>query len=178
MHSDVLSRPRSLPLASSPAALANKVGSTLFRHEIAYVLGQMQAKTAIPRLLSVLADASDDPIVRHEVREGGGGGRREERKKAHSYPPTSASPWGNCGTHRAGQGIERLGCRVTQGDSRFLALHPPRLLSFPPFLPRRAARPSAPLLTPRPSRPSTPSPRTRGPRSPRPARSLRAACAG
>jgi len=50
-------------------ALANKKGSTLFRHEIAYVLGQMQAKSAIPRLLSVLADSTDDPIVRHEVSE-------------------------------------------------------------------------------------------------------------
>lgn len=51
------------------AALANKEGTTLFRHELAYVLGQMQAKTAVPTLLAVLKDASDDPIVRHESGE-------------------------------------------------------------------------------------------------------------
>jgi HEAT repeat protein len=61
------------------AALANKAGTTLFRHEIAYVLGQMQAKSAIPRLVSVLSDATDDPIVRHEVRTHEGADRR-------SYP--------------------------------------------------------------------------------------------
>ncbi len=54
-------------ILSVSIALANKAGSTLFRHEIAYVLGQMQAKSAIPRLLSVLGDTTDDPIVRHEV---------------------------------------------------------------------------------------------------------------
>jgi deoxyhypusine monooxygenase len=51
-----------------PAALRNKAGTCLFRHEIAYVLGQMQAKSAVPALLEVLKDKEDDPIVRHEVR--------------------------------------------------------------------------------------------------------------
>lgn len=51
------------------AALRNKEGSCLFRHEVAYVLGQMLAKTAVPTLSEVLADASDDPIVRHESGE-------------------------------------------------------------------------------------------------------------
>lgn len=49
--------------------LKNKEGTCLFRHEIAYVLGQMQAKNAITTLTEVLSDASDDPIVRHESGE-------------------------------------------------------------------------------------------------------------
>lgn len=56
-------------VAALATALRNRGGSTLFRHEIAYVLGQMQATTAVPALLEVLQDASDDPIVRHESGE-------------------------------------------------------------------------------------------------------------
>jgi HEAT repeat protein len=48
--------------------MMNKGGTTLFRHEIGYVLGQMQARAAVPHLLTVLRDVDDDPIVRHEVR--------------------------------------------------------------------------------------------------------------
>jgi deoxyhypusine monooxygenase len=51
----------------SCAALKNKEGTILFRHEIAYVLGQMRAKSAVPDLVAVLSDTTDDPIVRHEV---------------------------------------------------------------------------------------------------------------
>jgi deoxyhypusine monooxygenase len=51
------------------AALRNKHGTTLFRHEIAYVLGQMEAGVAVPTLLDVLRDTSDDAIVRHESAE-------------------------------------------------------------------------------------------------------------
>ena len=50
-------------------ALLNKDGTCLFRHEIAYVLGQMEASTAIPTLEKVLRDPTDDPIVRHECGE-------------------------------------------------------------------------------------------------------------
>ena len=56
-------------------ALRNAQGTALFRHEIAYVLGQMQEAAAVPDLLAVLRDTSDDTVVRHEVRSGG-------RKKA------------------------------------------------------------------------------------------------
>ena len=55
--------------AALTEALVNKAGTTLFRHEIAYVLGQMEARAAIPTLLAVLRDASDDAIVRHECGE-------------------------------------------------------------------------------------------------------------
>jgi deoxyhypusine monooxygenase len=50
-------------------ALEDKEGTTLFRHEIAYVLGQMQAKEALSLLESILQDENDDIIVRHECGE-------------------------------------------------------------------------------------------------------------
>lgn len=41
--------------------------SVLLKHELAYCLGQMQDKRAIPILRSVLEDKVQDPIVRHEA---------------------------------------------------------------------------------------------------------------
>lgn len=41
--------------------------SVLLKHELAYCLGQMQDKRAIPILRSVLEDKNHDPIVRHEA---------------------------------------------------------------------------------------------------------------
>ena len=52
-------------------ALEDKTGSCLYRHELAYVLGQMRDATAVPALTAVLEDVADDVIVRHEVREVG-----------------------------------------------------------------------------------------------------------
>ncbi|CAG4965861.1 unnamed protein product [Colias eurytheme] len=43
--------------------------SVLLKHELAYCLGQMQDKTAIPILRGVLEDRNQDPIVRHEAGE-------------------------------------------------------------------------------------------------------------
>jgi len=43
--------------------------SALFRHEIAYVLGQMQSKVAVSALSDVLSRQSEDPMVRHECAE-------------------------------------------------------------------------------------------------------------
>ncbi|XP_072932158.1 deoxyhypusine hydroxylase [Epargyreus clarus] len=43
--------------------------SVLLKHELAYCLGQMQDKRAIPVLRSVLEDKNQDPIVRHEAGE-------------------------------------------------------------------------------------------------------------
>ena len=43
--------------------------STLLKHEIAYVLGQTKNQSAIPILLSVLNDLTQDPMVRHEAGE-------------------------------------------------------------------------------------------------------------
>ncbi|XP_038212226.1 deoxyhypusine hydroxylase [Zerene cesonia] len=46
-----------------------KDDSVLLKHELAYCLGQMQDKTAIPILRGVLEDKNQDPIVRHEAGE-------------------------------------------------------------------------------------------------------------
>ncbi|KNC97179.1 deoxyhypusine monooxygenase [Spizellomyces punctatus DAOM BR117] len=43
--------------------------SALLKHELAYVLGQMRNKAAIPHLTKVLSDKSEDPMVRHEAAE-------------------------------------------------------------------------------------------------------------
>ena len=43
--------------------------SALLKHELAYVLGQMRNASAIPVLNVVLADTSQDPMVRHEAAE-------------------------------------------------------------------------------------------------------------
>ncbi|XP_026317532.1 deoxyhypusine hydroxylase [Hyposmocoma kahamanoa] len=43
--------------------------SVLLKHELAYCLGQMQDKKAIPILRNVLQDEKQDPIVRHEAGE-------------------------------------------------------------------------------------------------------------
>jgi deoxyhypusine monooxygenase len=56
-------------VAALCAALRDRGGSTLFRHEIAYVLGQMRASEAAETLSAVLRDAGDDAIVRHEAAE-------------------------------------------------------------------------------------------------------------
>eukprot|EP01138_Halocafeteria_seosinensis_P005513 gb/GECG01005635.1/.p1 GENE.gb/GECG01005635.1/~~gb/GECG01005635.1/.p1 ORF type:complete len:291 (+),score=48.10 gb/GECG01005635.1/:1-873(+) len=44
-------------------------GSVLFRHEVAFALGQIQNPTAIPCLTKILENTDDDPIVRHECAE-------------------------------------------------------------------------------------------------------------
>ncbi len=41
--------------------------SALLKHELAYVLGQMNMTSALPVLESVLKDKQEDPMVRHEV---------------------------------------------------------------------------------------------------------------
>ena len=43
--------------------------SALLRHEVAYVLGQMQNTAAIPTLISVLEDVEEHVMVRHEAAE-------------------------------------------------------------------------------------------------------------
>ena len=43
--------------------------SALLKHELAYCLGQMKKTSALPTLESVLRDTSEDPMVRHEVKE-------------------------------------------------------------------------------------------------------------
>lgn len=50
-------------------ALKNKKDSALMRHEIAYILGQIQNPSVCPLLTSILEDESDDVLVRHESAE-------------------------------------------------------------------------------------------------------------
>ncbi|XP_053436274.1 deoxyhypusine hydroxylase [Nycticebus coucang] len=44
-------------------------GSALFRHEVGYVLGQLQHEAAVPQLGAALACSSENPMVRHECAE-------------------------------------------------------------------------------------------------------------
>ncbi|XP_053693578.1 deoxyhypusine hydroxylase [Sabethes cyaneus] len=43
--------------------------SALLKHELAYCLGQMQDKAAVPILVKVLEDTEQEPMVRHEAAE-------------------------------------------------------------------------------------------------------------
>jgi deoxyhypusine monooxygenase len=46
-----------------------KTDSALLKHEIAYCIGQLEDKHAIPFLSSVLEDKSENSMVRHEAGE-------------------------------------------------------------------------------------------------------------
>jgi deoxyhypusine monooxygenase len=55
--------------------------SALFRHEVAFVLGQVPHESAIPFLKESLKDTSENPIVRHESAEALGGiGNKESEE--------------------------------------------------------------------------------------------------
>ncbi|MED5267789.1 MAG: HEAT repeat domain-containing protein, partial [Candidatus Thermoplasmatota archaeon] len=43
--------------------------SALLKHEIAYVMGQMQDPAAVPHLINRLEDHDEDLMVRHEAAE-------------------------------------------------------------------------------------------------------------
>lgn len=43
--------------------------SALFRHEVAYVLGQVQSKITVPELSARLIKSDENPMVRHECAE-------------------------------------------------------------------------------------------------------------
>ena len=46
-----------------------KSKSALLKHEIAYVMGQMQDSHAVPHLIRRLSDTDEDLMVRHEAAE-------------------------------------------------------------------------------------------------------------
>lgn len=46
-----------------------RCGSALFRHEVGYVLGQLQHEAAIPELAAALARRAENAMVRHECAE-------------------------------------------------------------------------------------------------------------
>lgn len=43
--------------------------SALFRHEIAYIFGQLSSEHSVPSLIEVLEDEKEDEMVRHEAAE-------------------------------------------------------------------------------------------------------------
>lgn len=53
-------------------------GGALFRHEVAFVLGQMQDKACIPQLIEALEDVQQNEMVRHECAEALGSIAAEE----------------------------------------------------------------------------------------------------
>lgn len=55
-----------------------KCGSALFRHEIAFVLGQLQEPCSIPFLAESLVDTNENEMVRHECAEALGAIATEE----------------------------------------------------------------------------------------------------
>ncbi|KAJ0065555.1 hypothetical protein NL108_013456 [Boleophthalmus pectinirostris] len=69
-------------LGTEEAALALADGlqcsSALFRHEIGYVLGQMQHPAAVPALSAALERPEENPMVRHEAAEALGSIGRQE----------------------------------------------------------------------------------------------------
>ncbi|KAM6107138.1 deoxyhypusine hydroxylase [Pterocles gutturalis] len=62
---------RNLGGQAAVLALADglRSGSALFRHEIGYVLGQMQDEACVPQLTAALCSRTESPMVRHECAE-------------------------------------------------------------------------------------------------------------
>lgn len=46
-----------------------RAGSALFRHEVAFVLGQVQEKASVPGLRASLENTEENEMVRHECAE-------------------------------------------------------------------------------------------------------------
>ncbi|XP_046744595.1 deoxyhypusine hydroxylase [Diprion similis] len=62
---------RNMRTDESVLALAEalKYGSALFKHEIAFVLGQLQEEISVPHLCAALEDCEENEMVRHECAE-------------------------------------------------------------------------------------------------------------
>lgn len=71
---------RNLRTTESVLALSEglKCGSALFRHEVAFVLGQLQEECSIPFLAASLRDVHENEMVRHECAEALGAIATEE----------------------------------------------------------------------------------------------------
>ncbi|KFU93973.1 Deoxyhypusine hydroxylase, partial [Chaetura pelagica] len=57
------------PAAALALAEGLRAGSALFRHEIGYVLGQLQHEACVPQLTAWPRSRSESPMVRHECAE-------------------------------------------------------------------------------------------------------------
>ena len=81
-HARSSPRPRSRPppitpppspsLSRHPTPALTGDPSALFRHDVAFALGQRQGPGALPALAKALADAGEHPMVRHEAAEAAG----------------------------------------------------------------------------------------------------------
>ncbi|KAM9365517.1 deoxyhypusine hydroxylase isoform 1-T2 [Pholidichthys leucotaenia] len=71
---------RNLGTEEAVLALADglQCSSALFRHEVGYVLGQMQHPAAVPALRAALERSGENPMVRHEAAEALGSIGRDE----------------------------------------------------------------------------------------------------
>jgi len=76
-------------------ALKNRMDSSLMRHELGYILGQMQHPHVCPVLVQILEDESEDILVRHECAEALGAIGHEESllvlRKFSSHPSPEIS---------------------------------------------------------------------------------------
>lgn len=66
------------PESIKALGLALKYGGSLFRHEIAFVLGQLQREEGVPFLIESLKDKMENEMVRHECAEALGAIATEE----------------------------------------------------------------------------------------------------
>ncbi|KAJ9118080.1 hypothetical protein QFC24_006352 [Naganishia onofrii] len=75
LRNAVVSAPSADKAREAVLALADgfKDSSALFRHEIAYVFGQLSSPYSIPALLRTMRDPQEDDMVRHEAAEALGG---------------------------------------------------------------------------------------------------------
>jgi deoxyhypusine monooxygenase len=57
------------PVCKTPSPQASPYHSALLKHEVAFVLGQLQNAKAMPALKQALADSGESAMVRHEAAE-------------------------------------------------------------------------------------------------------------
>jgi deoxyhypusine monooxygenase len=65
--------PAAIDALSSAMLSPNEICSPLFKHEVAFVFGQMSDPHSVPALLKVLEDEREEDMVRHEAAEALGG---------------------------------------------------------------------------------------------------------
>ena len=70
--------PTAIDALSSALLSPNEICSPLFKHEVAFVFGQMSDPHSVPALLKALEDEREEEMVRHEAAEALGGIATEE----------------------------------------------------------------------------------------------------
>ncbi|CAO2641282.1 Deoxyhypusine hydroxylase [Lemmus lemmus] len=112
------------PHAIAWISRAFKDSSALLKHELAYCLGQMQDSRAIPVLVDVLRDTSQEPMVRHEAGEALGAiGNPEVLDLLRQYSTDPVPP---------SQVAET--CQLAVGRLEWLQQHPGEAGSAGPYL--------------------------------------------